>query len=117
MSDIRYIRLVKKADIGKNFKGVWIGKEHLFMRELTLVEKVILSVIAGFRKGEKDCFVSSQTLSEICSCNRSTITRAIASLEEQGYLLKRFIPVKGKTKRILQINYKKKLKLLKEDTA
>ena len=57
---------------------------------LSLVEKVVYSVIYGFSQDEDSTFHGSRSyLADICECGLRTIDRTLASLVEKGLIRKR----------------------------
>jgi len=103
MAQTGYFRLIKEGSISKKNKGVWLKAEVLFNTDMSLIEKVIVSVVNGYQAGNKDCFVSDTYLATLCSCNRSTINRNINSLVSRKILHKRYKKVMGDMKRVLWI--------------
>ncbi len=80
-----------------------MDREIMFDSNLTLIEKVIVAIVQGYQKGDKDCFVSNQMLADICSCKRLTIIRSINRLKSAKVLHSRFKVIQGQTKRILWV--------------
>jgi len=103
MSDVKYIRVLKGLDVGLKCKGIWVCRDIMYSKDLTLVEKVIVSIIQGFQTGNKDCFISNQMLADICSCNMRTIIRSINRLKSIKVLHSRYKVINGQAKRILWV--------------
>lgn len=100
---IGYLTLKREGSIGKKSIGIWLKNTIMYNNELSLVQKVICSIIQGFQKGDKDCFVSDNVLALICSCDRRTISRNLNALLATKTIHKRFKRVNGEMKRILWI--------------
>jgi len=98
-----HFRLIREGFVSKKNKGLWLKAEIMFNNKLTLIEKIIVSVIAGYQKGNKDCFVSDSYLAMLCSCNRVTISRNIKTLLLKGVVHKRYKKVQDEMKRVLWI--------------
>ena len=98
-----YIRLINIGSTGFKCEGFWMRKEEMYCKEMTLVEKVIVAIVRGFQKGNKDCFITNQSLSVICSCNIRTINRALQRLKTEGLLHTRWKSVNGRMMRILWV--------------
>ena len=96
-----HYRLIKDGSIGHANKGVWLPREIMFNDDFNLTEKVILSVVKGYQKGDRDCFVSDGYLATICSCHRVTISNTIARLIRKKALHRRYKRVNGVMKRVL----------------
>lgn len=58
--------------------------------QVSLVEKMVFSIIYGFSKDRRSDFRGSrQYLADWCECSTKTIDRALASLCASGYIIKR----------------------------
>ena len=103
MSEKQYVRLVKGFDVGLKFKGIWMSKEIVFAEKTSLIDKVILAIVQGFQKGNKDCFMSNQALADICSCKPRAISRAISKMKAAGVIPSRYKVINAQAKRILWV--------------
>ena len=69
----------------RDFKGVWIPKEIWLNKELTMIEKVLLTEIDSL-DNENHCIASNEYFAEFCNCGIATVTRAIKHLKDLGYI-------------------------------
>lgn len=69
----------------RDFKGVWIPKEIWLNKELTMIEKVILTEIDSL-DNENHCIASNEYFAEFCNCGVATVTRAIKHLKDLNYI-------------------------------
>lgn len=65
----------------RNFKGVWIPAKIWLSKDLSVVEKCLLTEIDSLSTTEKGCFASNAYLAEFLGVSVPTITRAIKKLE------------------------------------
>lgn len=66
-----------------SFKGVWIPKEVFEMKELTLVEKVCLSIIIFLSKGERKCTATNKYFAELLGVGNKRASEIINSLSRK----------------------------------
>lgn len=69
----------------RDFKGVWISKEIWLNKELSAIDKVILTEIDSL-DNENGCWASNEYLAEFCGVSVPTITRSISKLKNLGYI-------------------------------
>jgi DNA-binding transcriptional regulator GbsR (MarR family) len=69
----------------RDFKGVWIPKEIWLSKELSMLEKVVLTEIASL-DNESHCVAGNDYFAEFCNCSTSAITKAIKHLQELGFV-------------------------------
>ena len=69
----------------RDFKGVWIPKEIWLSKNLSMLEKVLLTEISSL-DNEDHCTAGNDYFAEFCNCGVATITRAISHLKELGYI-------------------------------
>lgn len=70
-----------------DFITILAWMKHL---KASLVEKMVFAIIYGFSKDRRSDFRGSrQYLADWCECSTKTIDRALASLCEAGYIIKR----------------------------
>lgn len=100
---IKYFRLIRARDVGKACKGLWIPNEFMFCKDLTLIEKVVVSIVQGFTEAGKDCYCSNAFLADICSCDVRTVRRAIARLKAEKLLHSRHKRIDNKLQRVLWV--------------
>lgn len=63
----------------RDFKGVWIPKEIWLNKDLTAIDKVVLTEIDSL-DNENHCTATNKYLAEFCGVSESTITRSIKKL-------------------------------------
>lgn len=69
----------------RDFKGVWIPKEIWLNKELSMIDKGILTEIASL-DGENHCYASNEYLAEFCQVSVATVGRSIKKLINLGYI-------------------------------
>ena len=84
----------------RDFKGVWIPKEIWLSKELSILEKVLLTEISSL-DNENHCTASNDYFAQFFDCSVRTISRAVAHLKELGYIEE--LPFNGKC-RILRVD-------------
>ena len=67
--------------MNRDFKGVWIPKDIWLNKDLTAIDKVVLTEI-GSLDNENHCTATNKYLAEFCGVSESTITRSIKKLVE-----------------------------------
>ena len=65
----------------RDFKGIWIDRSIWLRKDLTCVEKCLLSEIDSLDFTEQHCFASNAYFAEFLGVSVPTITRAIKKLE------------------------------------
>lgn len=63
----------------RDFKGVWIPKDIWLNKDLTAIDKVVLTEINSL-DNENHCTATNKYLAEFCGVSESTITRSIKKL-------------------------------------
>lgn len=99
----QYFRLIRARDVGKACKGLWIPNEFMFCKELTLIEKVVVSIIKGFTDAGKDCYCTNAFFADVCSCDVRTIRRTLARLKTEKILHSRHKKIDNRNQRVLWI--------------
>ena len=69
----------------RDFKGVWIPRDIWLSKELTMVEKGILTEISSL-DNEEHCYATNEYFADFCQVSVSTVTRAIKKLIDLGYI-------------------------------
>lgn len=64
-------------------RGLWIPQEIVDDKNLTLSEKLILSVVAGLSDG---CFAKNESLAKMCGLSIVCVRKALKGLEDKGYI-------------------------------
>jgi len=67
--------------MNRDFKGVWIPKEIWLDKDLTMLEKVLLTEISSLDT-ENHCIAGNEYFAEFCNCSESSITKAIRHLQD-----------------------------------
>lgn len=98
-----HFRLIKDGIVGKKCKGTWLRAEIMLNENLTLIERVIISMILGFQKGNKDCFLSDEFIGLWCHCTRTSANRIVNSLVSRKLIHKRYKRINGEMKRVLWV--------------
>lgn len=73
---------------GRGFFGIIIPAEILDSAELSIAEKFVYGFIASFAKA---CFMSNEAIAERLGVSEHTVSRAINSLKEMGYVYVEFV--------------------------
>lgn len=69
----------------RSFKGIWIPKEILLSKDLTLQEKVFIVEIDSL-DNEKGCFASNKHFSDFFDLSIGRVSQVINSLKKKGYI-------------------------------
>ena len=69
----------------RDFKGVWIPQEIWLCKDLTAIDKVLLTEIYSL-DNEQHCTAGNDYLAEFCGVSEATITRSIKKLINLGYI-------------------------------
>lgn len=69
----------------RDFKGVWISKEIWLNKNLTALDKIILTEIDSL-DNEDGCTASNEYLAEFCQCSVTKISNSIAKLIDMKYI-------------------------------
>ena len=67
------------------FKGVWIHKEVLNMKDLTLHQKIVLSMVLNLVT-DKPCFASNHYIGEILGIHPNRVSVHLNNLKKMDYL-------------------------------
>lgn len=67
-------------------KGIWVSAEIMHDKNLTANEKFILAEIYQLSSLEEGCFAHNKHFAELIGSTTRTVTRAIADLQEKGYI-------------------------------
>lgn len=70
----------------------WYAKLHVEVlrnKELTLIDKVLYSVILNYKTTTKGCFASNKFLAELIGCSVRSIQNSLAALEEKGWVIRK----------------------------
>lgn len=70
----------------RDFKGVWIPKEIYLDKNLTMMEKLLLTEIDSLSKNDIGCIASNSHLGEFLGVHRSRASHWVKSLSEKGYI-------------------------------
>jgi hypothetical protein len=89
--------------LNRDFKGVWIPKEIWLDKQLTWMEKIVITEINSL-DGIEGCFASNNYLAEFFNLTAGRISQIINSLIDKKYISAEYIR-NGKeiTKRVLRI--------------
>lgn len=67
----------------------WYAKLHVEVlrnKELTLIDKVLYSIILNYKTTTKGCFASNKFLAELIGCSVRSIQNSLTTLEEKGWV-------------------------------
>ena len=85
------------------FTGIFSPKEILSIKELTLTEKILLSQIIPLCVSEP-CYASNSFFAERIGVTETTVSTALKSLDDKGYL-QTILDRKVGNKRVIEIFY------------
>lgn len=91
-----------KSTIEWKFQGIWIRKELFYYKGLTLLEKVILILVASY-DNKQHCWASNKYIADQVGCSASKVNKTVAKLKSLG--LVRLIKYDGR-RRFLTITSK-----------
>jgi len=95
---------------GRGFFGIIIPAEILDSAELSIAEKFVYGFIASFAKA---CFMSNEAIATRLGVSEATVSRAINSLKEMGYVYVEFVKGNSAKRMIYSVfDNPKKLKYL-----
>ncbi|MBQ7604299.1 MAG: helix-turn-helix domain-containing protein [Clostridia bacterium] len=66
-------------------RGLWIPREVLLDRDLSALEKIILTEIDAL-SGDDGCRASNAYLAGVCGCSEKGISSAVSKLAKNGYV-------------------------------
>lgn len=92
-------------------KFLMVNKD-LFGWGLSPIEILIVSQVMEYQRTTGDCFMSDQALAALFGVSASTVSRALAALEEKGLLQRETKNIKGGRERHMRINPSKIEELL-----
>lgn len=72
----------------REVKGIWIPIEIWKDRNLTWNEKILFLEIDSYTSSQKDCFFSSQYISELLGISETNANKTLSSLISKGYVIK-----------------------------
>lgn len=72
-------------ELNRDFKGVWIPRAVWLSKELSAIDKVILTEIHSL-DNENHCTASNEYFSEFCGVSIPTVTRSIKKLKDMGFI-------------------------------
>lgn len=78
--------------------------KDFFGMGLNPLEMLILSQIVEFNTNTGNCFISDETLANQFGVSTKTVSRAIASLEDKGFITRETKNIKGGRERHLYAN-------------
>lgn len=87
----------------RDFKGVWIPKEIWLNKELSAVDKCILTEISSL-DNENHCTASNEYLAEFCGVSVSTVTRTIKKLKEMNLIETEMVTSNTGSYRIIKLS-------------
>ena len=96
--------------------GIFIPKEILEDKRLSHLDKIILMEIDILENDEIGCTSTNENLAKLCNCTCTTISTTIKKLVKLNYV--EILSYDGKNRILkskVENNYKKALKILKED--
>lgn len=70
----------------RDFKGVWIPRQVWLDKNLTMLDKGILTEIDSLDMGEDGCWASNEHLAKFCQCSAWKVSTSISRLAELGYI-------------------------------
>ena len=73
----------------RDFKGVWIPKEIYMANDLNWTEKILLVEIDTL-DGTEGCFESNSYFSGLLKVSKASVSKAISSLIDKGYVTRSF---------------------------
>lgn len=88
--------------MNRDFKGVWIPKEIWLNKELTMLEKVLLTEINSL-DAENHCIAGNEYFAEFCNCSESSITKAVRHLQDLNLI--EIIDFDGRHRKIRVVNF------------
>lgn len=71
--------------IERDFKGVWIPKEIWLAEDLSWTEKILLVEIDSLAKND-ECFATNEHFAQFLHLKKDTVSKAISSLKNKGYI-------------------------------
>ncbi|MBQ3162178.1 MAG: helix-turn-helix domain-containing protein [Oscillospiraceae bacterium] len=93
--------------IPQGFTGIWIDREILLQDNLSLNEKIIISIIKSFEENQSECFASNKFFSKVLNLSSKRASEIINGLVTKGFITSETIfrkNTKAIEKRILRIN-------------
>lgn len=78
--------------------------KDLYKLKLNANEQLILSYILEFQDKKMPCFISNESFAEYLNTSEKTVSRALKSLEDKGYICRDTKNVKGGKTRNLTVN-------------
>lgn len=72
--------------MSNDFCGLWIPKEVLNLKEISFIQKGILSQIMSLSSSTGECWATDMYFAELFQIERSNVNRLIKSLAELGYI-------------------------------
>ena len=86
----------------RDFKGVWIPKEIWLSKELSMLEKVLLTEISSL-DNENHCIAGTEYFAEFCNCSQSAITKAIKHLKDLNLI--EIVTFNGRQRTMRVVNF------------
>lgn len=99
-----------------NFEGIWIPKEILLDKQLSLQEKTFLALISSL-DNDKGCYASNAYFAEMFSISKTRVSLVIKSLIDKKYIISTIIYKEGTKEilnRVLNISYRGYIRKVKE---
>ncbi len=69
-----------------SFTSVQVPVEIWFHKELTAIDKILLTEIVNLVKANNNCFKSNQAFSELLGVSKDRVTRLLSSLKDRGFI-------------------------------
>lgn len=89
--------------MNRKFEGVWIPKEIWFAKDLSIIEKFLLTEIKSL-DNEKGCFASNSYFSKFFDVSPATITRSVAKLSDKGLIKCRMETTAKGSQRVINVD-------------
>ena len=67
-------------------KGIWVSKEILHDKKLSMCQRFILAEIGQLSSLDKGCFASNRHFAELLGVTKTCISNAINKLKKDGYI-------------------------------